>query len=78
MGEGAAMPARVRIRDLEKDKLPKSDTAKFAQGWALSRLSEKEIQVVAERMGGGQQILTKEVKKEPKPQATPFEDDSPF
>lgn len=54
VGEGAAMPARVRIRDLTKDKLPKSETAKFAEGWILERLSESEIKVVAERMAGFQ------------------------
>lgn len=50
VGEGAAMPARVRIHTLTREKLPKSETAKFAHGWTLNRLSEKEIAVVAERM----------------------------
>lgn len=50
VGEGAALPARIRIRDLPVDKLPKSETAKFAQGWSLARLSEAEITVVAKRM----------------------------
>ncbi|TAE91144.1 MAG: DUF87 domain-containing protein [Verrucomicrobia bacterium] len=52
VGEGAAMPARVRIRDLDRDQLPKSDTAKFAQGWTMPRLSEEEIRAVAVRMAG--------------------------
>lgn len=52
VGEGAAMPARVRIRDLEEDQLPKSETAKFAKGWTLDRLTEAEIAAVAERMAG--------------------------
>ena len=52
VGEGAAMPARVRIRDLAEDQLPKSETAKFAKGWTLERLSEEEIAVVANRMAG--------------------------
>ncbi len=52
VGEGAAMPARIRIRDLEKNKLPRSETAKFAKGWILDRLSEGEIAVVAKRMAG--------------------------
>lgn len=52
VGEGAAMPARVRIRDLTEKQLPKSDTAKFAKGWTLERLSEEEIRIVAERMAG--------------------------
>jgi hypothetical protein len=52
VGEGAAMPARVRIRDLSQEQLPKSETAKFAEGWALDRLSEEEIAAVAHRMAG--------------------------
>lgn len=52
VGEGAAMPARVRIRDLAKDKLPKSETAKFAKGWTLNRLTEVEIAAIANRMNG--------------------------
>ncbi|WP_309398004.1 ATP-binding protein [Cerasicoccus maritimus] len=52
VGEGAAMPARVRIRDLNDDQLPKSETAKFAKGWTLERLSEPEIATIAQRMAG--------------------------
>lgn len=50
VGEGAAMPARVRIRDLSEQQLPRSDTAKFAKGWTLDRLSEDELRTVALRM----------------------------
>ncbi len=50
VGEGASLPARVRIRDLTDDKLPKSQTAKFAKGWSLQRLTEAEIATVAQRM----------------------------
>lgn len=50
VGEGAAIPARVRIRDLRADQLPKSETAKFAKGWTLDRLSAEEIDVIAKRM----------------------------
>lgn len=52
VGEGASMPARVRIRDLTDDQLPKSETAKFAKGWILDRLTEVEIATIAERMAG--------------------------
>ena len=52
VGEGAAMPARVRIRDLAEDELPKSETAKFAKGWVLDRLTEDEIAAIANRMAG--------------------------
>lgn len=50
VGEAAAMPARIRIRDLTIDQLPKSETAKFAKGWSLNRLSDDEFQEVANRM----------------------------
>lgn len=50
VGEGAAMPARIRIRDLTEDELPKSETAKFARGWSMDRLSENEIEAIAKRM----------------------------
>lgn len=50
VGEGASMPARVRIRDLTDDQLPKSETAKFAKGWTLDRLTEAEIAKIAKRM----------------------------
>ena len=52
VGEGAAMPARVRIRDLTDGQLPKSETAKFAKGWTLDRLTETEIAEIANRMAG--------------------------
>ncbi len=52
VGEGAAMPARIRICDLSSDQLPKSETAKFAKGWTIARLSEVEIEAVANRMSG--------------------------
>ncbi len=50
VGEGAAMPARIRIRDLTEDHLPKSETAKFARGWSMDRLSASEIEKIAKRM----------------------------
>lgn len=52
VGEGASMPARVRIRDLTDNQLPKSETAKFAKGWTLNRLTKTEIAQIANRMAG--------------------------
>lgn len=52
VGEGASMPARVRIRDLTDAQLPKSETAKFVKGWTLERLTEAEIAQIANRMAG--------------------------
>jgi DNA helicase HerA-like ATPase len=54
VGEGASMPARIRIKDLDASQLPKSDTARFAEGWTLPRLTEGELREVAERMAGNQ------------------------
>jgi len=50
VGEGAALPARVRIRDLTKDQLPQSHNAKFAEGWSGPRLTVNELNGIAERM----------------------------
>lgn len=52
VGEGAALPARVRIRDLTKDQLPQSHNAKFAAGWSGPRLTMDELNEVAQRMAG--------------------------
>ena len=52
VGEGSSMPARIRIKDLAANQLPRSDTAKFAEGWTMQRLSEAELKNVAIRMAG--------------------------
>lgn len=50
VGEGAALPSRVRINDLGESQLPKSNTIPFANGWAKGRLSVEEIEQIAVRM----------------------------
>jgi hypothetical protein len=50
VGEGASLPARVRIRNLTSDQLPRSQSAKFAEGWAGLGLSNAELDVIAGRM----------------------------
>lgn len=50
VGEGAALPSRVRIRDLRQDQLPKSNTIPFAQGWASDRLDMDKLKEISERM----------------------------
>ena len=52
VGEGASLPARVRIRNLKIDQLPRSQSAKFAEGWAGNGLSPAELEVVTKRMIG--------------------------
>jgi len=50
VGEGASIPSRIRIRDLPKNKLPKSDTVKFSSGWSNEQFSEAEIKDITDRM----------------------------
>lgn len=52
VGEGAAIPARVKIRDLRLDQLPRSNTVSFAEGWSSAGLSTDEISLVSSRMSG--------------------------
>lgn len=56
VGEGAALPAKVRIRDLPEQQLPKSKSAKFAFSWTLERLKDVEFKEVATRMLDGECI----------------------
>ena len=50
VGEGASLPARVRIRNLTTDQLPRSQSAKFAEGWAGQGLSAAELEIITRRM----------------------------
>jgi DNA helicase HerA-like ATPase len=50
VGEGAAIPSRIKIRDLDEDKLPKSSTIPFAEGWSMPRLTATELDEITKRM----------------------------
>lgn len=50
VGEGASLPARVKIRNLNSNQLPRSQSAKFAEGWAGFGLSNAELELIAVRM----------------------------
>lgn len=52
VGEGASLPAKIKIHDLPESKLPKSASVRFAEGWAADRLNAAEIGVIAARMDG--------------------------
>lgn len=56
VGEGAALPARIKIHDLPPDKLPRSETVSFADGWSGDRLSKAEIVKVTARMDGSSEV----------------------
>lgn len=50
VGEGAALPSRIRIRDLKPHQLPDSTTIPFAAGWAKERLTIEQLKKIAQRM----------------------------
>lgn len=50
VGEGASLPSRIRIRDLTEDKLPRSQSVKFAEGWNGDGLATDALNEVAKRM----------------------------
>jgi hypothetical protein len=58
VGEGAALPCRVRVRELAPEKLPRSTSVPFMDGWLRSRLSEDELELVAGRMDGSGMVGT--------------------
>jgi uncharacterized protein len=50
VGEGAALPARVRINSLKEDQLPRSSDVPYAAGWSNPPLSQDEIRAITSRM----------------------------
>ena len=50
VGEGASLPARVRIRNLTSHQLPRSQSAKFAEGWSSLGVSGAELEAIVNRM----------------------------
>jgi hypothetical protein len=49
VGEAAAVPARITIRDLTKKQLPRSDDMPFAEGWSQSPVTKEQIERVVKR-----------------------------
>lgn len=49
VGEAAAIPARIKIRELESDQLPDSNDIKFADGWAKPPIKIDDIKAVVKR-----------------------------
>lgn len=52
VGEGASLPARIRIRDLTQEQLPRSASVSYAEGWLHERLTAPQLAAVAARMAG--------------------------
>jgi hypothetical protein len=49
VGEAAAVPARILIRELTRNQLPHSDDVPFAKGWAQPPTSSEEIVKIVKR-----------------------------
>ena len=53
VGEGAALPARIKLRTLAEEHVPKSTDVPFASGWANDPPLPTTLHVIADRMAGG-------------------------
>jgi hypothetical protein len=49
VGEAAAVPARIIVRDLFKNQLPRSDDVSFVKGWSQAPVTKKQIETVTKR-----------------------------
>lgn len=49
VGEAAAIPARIKIRELNEAQLPDSNDIKFADGWAKPPIQRGDIETVVKR-----------------------------
>lgn len=52
VGEAAALPSRIRIREISPDKLPNSNDIKFASGWSNDAIKEDDLMEVVNRWCG--------------------------
>lgn len=52
VGEAAALPSRIRIRELSPNQLPNSNDIKFASGWSNDALQEAELLAIVNRWCG--------------------------
>lgn len=49
VGEAAALPARIKIRELSKDQLPDSSDISFVEGWINPYFTEQELRTITDR-----------------------------
>ena len=49
VGEAAAVPARIIVRDLSKNQLPRSDNVSFVKGWSQLPVTKEQIEIVTKR-----------------------------
>lgn len=68
VGEAAAIPSRIKINDLPKEKRPESSDMDFYQGWCSGGIAEAEMDALIERWQN----------KPVAPESTNESDDIPF
>lgn len=49
VGEAAAVPARIIVRELNKEQLPRSDDISFTKGWSEPPVANEQIETVVKR-----------------------------
>ncbi len=49
VGEASALPSRIRIKELPKDKLPDSNDISFAEGWVNDPVSSDQLDTIVAR-----------------------------
>lgn len=52
VGEAAALPSRIRIRELTPEQLPNSNDIKFAGGWSNDAIQEADLVAIVNRWCG--------------------------
>lgn len=52
VGEGAALPARIKLRTLSEDQIPKSSDVPFGSGWTNEPPPLDKLRVITSRMTG--------------------------
>lgn len=52
VGEAAALPSRIRIRELSSEQLPNSNDIKFASGWSNDAIQEADLMKIVDRWCG--------------------------
>lgn len=52
VGEAAALPSRIRVRELSPEQLPDSNDIKFAKGWSNDATQEADLAKIVDRWSG--------------------------
>jgi hypothetical protein len=52
VGEAAALPSRIRIRELSPEQLPNSNDIKFASGWSNDAIQDADLMKIVDRWCG--------------------------